>query len=92
VNIGIGIGTADLIAEVIVYLQYRHKYNPACYPRIPIEVIPGICISVVFDTPFYLPHNPCLLNILSYMLNRIEWAGMWYSGIERTVPCILCGR
>jgi len=23
VNIGIGIGTADLIAEVIVYLQYR---------------------------------------------------------------------
>ena len=26
--------------------------------------------------PFYLPHDPCLLNALSYMLNRIEWAGI----------------
>ena len=24
------------------------------------------------------------------MLNRIEWAGMWYSGIGWTVPRILC--
>ena len=36
--------------------------------------------------PFYLPHDPCILNILSYMLNGIEWAGVWYSGIGQTVP------
>ena len=45
-----------------------------CYPRIPIKVIPGIYISVVFDT-YILPATQSLIT--KYPILHAQWVQEW---------------